>query len=375
MKKGNVSSSSFNHVKVAAQHHRDEILEKISSIIRSGIFLNGEENKMWEKNLATFLGGGHVVSVASGHDALSLALSFLHLSSHDEVIFPVNAYPTAFPAALSGARMVPADVDENGQLDLRELEKKVNKRTKAIILVHLYGLVGDIEGIHDLAKRNKSILIEDCAQSFGSSYKHKLVGTFGDIACFSFYPTKNLGTFGDGGALWTRHKHMREYFIKARSYGERKKYESLFPSGHSRLPEIQAGILNIFFKHIGIDFKKRAQVANYYKKRLQGSKLSERIRVLESHPQSNSVQHLFVVEMQKRDALRSYLSDKDIPTSIHYSYPVHLVPAFSFLGYKKGDFPVAERLSKNMVSLPFSPFLSEREVDSIVDTIQGFYHD
>lgn len=372
MRKGNNPTISFNHIALHAQRHSVEITEKISDIIQSGVFINGKENATLERNLSQLL-GGYVATTASGNDALFLALLSLHLSHQDEVIFPVNAYPTAFPIGLSGAKMVPVDVDENGQLDSREVMKKINKNTKAIVLVHLYGLVGDLEVIRSLAKKHYIVFIEDCAQAFGTLYNGKFVGTLGDIACFSFYPSKNLGTLGDGGALWTRHKSYYEYVIRARSYGEKNKYNSFFLSGHSRLPEIQAGILNIYSRDIEADFEKRKRAAHQYKKRFEKEKLFSKVRVLASHPQSVPVQHLFVIEAKKRNRLRIYLGKKRIPTLIHYPRPIHLVPAFSPLAYKKGDFPVAEHLSRRMISLPFHPYLSETDIDYIVRAIKEFY--
>lgn len=365
----------FNDVALKAKRFEKEIIQAVSKVVESGVFFNGPQTHQLEKRLTTHLGGGFVTSVASGHDALTLALSALSLKSDDEVIFPVNVFPTAFPVALCGAKPVPVDVDKNGQLDPRKLAKKVNKKTKAIVLVHLYGLVGDLDAILDIAKRGKITLIEDCAQAFKSMYDGKPVGTFGDIGCFSFYLTKNLSTLGDGGALYTRDKRFYEFFLKAISYGEEKKYFSDFLSGHSRLPEIQAGILNLYFSDVRNNFRKRKEIASYYRKRLQEEDLLSYVRPLSSLPKSDPVPHLFVVETKERDGLRTHLDRRGIATHVHYPYPIHLMPAFSFLEKKLGDFPMAEKLSQNILSLPFHSFLSSSEINYIIKAIQEFYLD
>lgn len=369
----NISNSSiaFNSIALSAHKNKKKIIKKFLKIIDSGIFLDGKENSLLEKNIRLFLKEGYVTLTASGHDSILLALQSLNLKSKDEVILPVNAYPTVFPVVLSGAKPVFCDVDINGQLNPESLKNKITKNTKAVIFVYLYGLIEEIEKIKKIIEDRNIFLIEDCAQSFGSLYNGKLVGTFGDISCFSFYPTKNLYTFGDGGAIYTRHKNLHEFFRRARSYGEEKKYYSYFVSGHSRLPEIQAGILNCFFKNFKIECKRKKIICQDYKNKLKN--LNNFVRPLESSLKSDSVQHLFVIEAKKRDQLKTYLENKKIPTFIHYPVPIHLLPAFQFLNYKKGDFLMAERLSKNILSLPFHPYLLTSQIEYIVKTIKNFY--
>jgi len=367
------SSIFFNHAILISQKNHKSIIKITSQVVKSGKYFNGLQTKKLEQQLGLYLKNGYITTVASGHDALSLSLSVLNLSQDDEVIFPVNSYPTAFPVAQSGAKPVGADVDENGQLDPRNLAEKISNKTKAVVLVHLYGLTGDVNAIRSLIKGKEIVLIEDCAQAFGTSYNNQTVGTFGDIGCFSFYPTKNLATLGDGGALWTKHKKYYEYFLKAKLYGERKRYYSLFLSGHSRIPEIQAGILNLYFKRIDGDFKKRKDVAKEYREEIERQGLSKFVRCLISHKNSDSAQHLFVIEVSGREKLRNHLFFNNIETHIHYPYPIHLLPAFSHLGYKKGDFPIAERLSSNILSIPFHQFISRNDIKKIVKIIKNFY--
>lgn len=364
---------SFTDVKERARQDRRNIMRMISGVLDEGIFLHGAQNSRLEEKLCSFLGGGYIKTVASGHDTLLLALQSLHLSPRDEVIFPVNSYPTAFPVALSGARPVPVDVDENGQINPKEVEKKITNRTKAIIAVHLYGLVGDIEKIRALTRKNKLVLIEDCAQSLGACFKGRTVGTWGDISCFSFYPTKNAGTIGDGGAIWTRNTKYHQFFTQARSYGEKIRYKSLFISGHSRLPEAQAGVISLYLARFGRELEKKKKIALMYYQAFRRKKLLSYMTFLSTSTQSTPSYHLMVVRAQKRDKLQAFLKKYHIESLIHYPYPVHLVPAFSHLGFKKGDFPCAEGLAKEIISLPFHAFLRRHDIEYIADIIRVFY--
>ncbi len=342
-------------------------------IVDSGIYFNGLQVKKLEKSLKQFLKTPFITTLASGHDALSLSLSCLNLKEDDEIIFPVNSYPTAFPVCLSKGKPVPIDVDENGQMSLEALKKALNNKTKAVVLVHLYGNTTNIGGIKKLLEGKKITLIEDCAQSFGTTYKGLPTGTIGDIGCFSFYPTKNLATLGDGGAICTKNEAFSKYFLMAKSYGESQRFNSAFLSGHSRIPELQAGVLNFYFKKIKPKFNKRAELAQYYRKRIKEENLEEFIHPLSSDPESNPVPHLFVIRAKKRDSLKKFLHKNGVETGIHYPYPIHLLKAFAFLGYKLGDFPNAERQAAQILSLPINPFLKKETIDKIIKLIAKFY--
>ncbi len=285
----------------------------------------------------------------------------------------MNAYPTAFPVCLSKGKPVPVDVDQNGQIDPLDVAKKITTRTRVIIIVHLYGLVGNINKIQEIIRGKNIILIEDCAQALGSFYKNRKVGTIGDIGCFSFYPTKTISTLGDGGFIATNNKKFFEYFNKAVSYGEKKRYESQFISGHSRIAEIQAGIINVLFFYIHKTFLRRKAVADYYRKIITKRGLNKFVSLCVSVKESEPVEHLFVIKANKRDKLQQYLFKRGIETLVHYPTPIHLLPAFSYLNYKKGDFPQAEKLSSQILSLPFHPYLSKSEIDYIINTINTFY--
>lgn len=364
---------AFNEAALKPQHHKKELIKAFMSVIDSGISLHGSQNELLLKNLQHYLKNPFVILTSSGHSALQSALTSLFLKSTDEVIFPVNSYPTAFPIALSQAKPIPVDVDANGLIDPKQVIKKITKNTKAIVLVHLYGLVANIDEIKRITKKRDIVLIEDCAQAFGSYYKGKPVGVFGDISCFSFYPTKNIATLGDGGALWTKHKKLYHYSEKAVSYGEDKRYQSEFVAGHSRLPELQAAALNVYLKSIDKEIELKKAICEEYFQCIKYFKLEPFVRPLFHKKNSSPNLHLFVVETKKREKLKEYLMKKGITTSIHYPLPIHLVPAFSYLKYSRGSFPVAERLSQNILSLPFHSYITKNHVRYIIKVVKDFY--
>lgn len=364
----------FNAVTFSARKHKRALITRLGAIIDRGTFLSGPENKLFEQNIKSRLGGGFVTPVASGHDALLLALLALRPKSTDEVLFPVNAYPTAFPIALAGVRPVPVDVDDNGQLDPKALEQAITPQTKAVIAVHLYGLIGELGVIKKICQKKKLVLIEDCAQAFGSTYHSRPAGTLGDIGCFSFYPTKNLGALGDGGAIWTKNKKWYEFFLAAKAYGEKTRYESEFISGHSRLPELQAGALNVYLGHFDNEAGRRRSVWALYDRQVKKAHLDNFLRLLISNRASDPVPHLLVVDVDRRDGLRQFLVSRGIPTLIHYPTPVHLVAAFAPLHLPKGSFPCAERLAGRILSLPFHPYLTRGQVYRVVQSIREYYH-
>ncbi len=365
------STIQVGNLQKRTKEYRKEILSAIRSVLDSGVYLHGEWNKKLTSQLARYFPGGHILTVGSGHDALMLALQSLHLGPTDEVIFPVNVYPTAFPVCMGNWKPVPVDVDQNGLIDPAKVRQTITPRTKAIITVHLYGLVAPIDEIKKSIGTQRISIIEDCAQAIGSMYHGRHVGTLGDIGCFSFYPTKNIGTFGDGGALWVKKKKNADFIRMAASYGERNRYQSEFLSGHSRMPEIQAAIASVMLKHFHHEINKRNRLSLLYRKELGGVK---EIRVLYTSPDgARPLAHLFVIAAARRDLLREYLRVHGVETSIHYPVPVHMLPAFAKLNARKGRFPVAEELSGQILSLPFYTGLTTRAVHRIAKFIKKFY--
>ncbi|KKR71954.1 MAG: pleiotropic regulatory protein [Microgenomates group bacterium GW2011_GWC1_41_8] len=364
---------AFNALPESIINAQSKLLNKCKKIFSSsGNYLYGRENKQFERNLKRYFKTKYALTLASGHDGLLLSLNSLHLTKYDEVIFPVNAYPTAFPVLLSGAKPVPADIDENGQLSIPDVISKITNKTKVIITVYLYGLTGNLDQLLKVVKEYDTILLEDCAQAFGTHYKGKPVGTFGNAGCFSFYPTKNLGTLGDGGAVITNNIDLHTYLLQAKAYGEQRRYKSAFISGHSRLPELQAGILNVFFENFTSVMRKKKQLYRAYMNVFERSNISD-VMILRSDPYSDPMPHLFVIRAAKRNKLKQYLQKKCIPTLIHYPYPIHKVRAFQTSIYTKRNFPAAERFSKEILSLPFHEYLAENDIEYIVKSIKAFY--
>lgn len=363
----------FNEANLKPRKFRGKILDLVSRVIDNGHFVLGSENLKLEKNLARFLDSGTVITVGSGHDALYLALKAIGIKPQDEVIYPENSLCTAYPVYLTGAKSVPVDVDENGQMDPARLKAKISPQTKAVILVHLYGLIGNLDEIQKIIGNKDIYLIEDCAQSLGASYKGQKAGTFGDISCYSFYPTKNLGTMGDGGAIWTKSKALYKKFMELRNYGEIDKYWSTDISTHSRLAEIQAGILNVYFPSLGKDIVRRRELYNYYRDQIKKTGLDKYLRPFISITESQPAPHLFVVEAKSRDKLIAYLKDKKIPVMIHYPYGLWEIPGFKNLKLKASDFPIASRQHKSILSLPFYPDLTRADIDLILGEIKKFY--
>jgi len=364
---------AFNEASLKPQHYKKDLMKAFSSVIESGIFLHGSQNALLLKKLKRYLKNPFVILTSSGHNALQSALTSLFLKPNEEVIFPVNSYPTAFPIALSQGKPVPVDVDQNGLIDPQKVARKINSKTRAIVAVHLYGLSVDINALKKIIGQRKIVLVEDCAQAFGTKYNERHVGSFGDFSCFSFYPTKNLATLGDGGALYTKKKKQYDFFRRLISYGEKLQYQSEFVAGHSRLPELQAAVLNVYLKSLDQEIRRKRVIREEYFHYIRQFQLASLLRPLFHSNNSSPNLHLFVVEVKKRDALREYLRKKGVGTSVHYPLPIHLVPAFSYLGYRKGSFPVAERLSRNILSLPFHSYITKKHIRYIINTIREFY--
>jgi len=347
----------FIDLKTQFQAEKDKLQPVINRVLKSGIYLMGPELEKFEKEFANYLKTKHVIGVDSGTDALTLTIKALGLTRQDEVIVPANAYPTAFGIAASNVSLRLCDVDPNtANLTPKTISSALTSKTKAIIAVHLYGLPAPMKEINKLAKKHKLFVIEDCAQASIA---------FGDLACFSFYPTKNLACLGDGGAIATNSSRLAKKLKQLRMYGEKQRYQSLTVSTHSRLDEIQSAILRVRLKTLSKQVKKRRQLANYYRSQLPVKML------LADSP--NHAYHLFVVKTLRRDKLQKYLFERKIQTAIHYPKPIHLQPAFRHLGYRRGDFPNTEKLSRQVLSLPLYPYVSKQDQDKIIRVINKFY--
>ena len=350
---------------------KKEVDRAIQTVLSRGNFILGEEVAAFEKEFASYIGIPYGVGVASGTDALTLAMRALGLSKDDEVIIPVNSYPTFFGVAMSGVSVRFVDCNESGNISIEDLKKRIAQKTKAIVVVHLYGNPADVIGVCNLLKtlnRTDIKIIEDCAQAHGATIGKKRVGTFGDIACFSFYPSKNLGAYGDGGMVLTKHKEIADQIRALRMYGEIKRYETKEVSGVSRLDELQAAILRVKLHHLDAWNDRRRAIAKEYSKRLNNLKNCSVISY-----ETGACYHLFVIRTRQRETLKGYLEQHGIGTAVHYPIPLHLVKAYTAFGYKHGDFPIAEKISKEILSLPIYPELSNTNIVHVSSVINKFF--
>ncbi len=339
----------------------------IQRVLDSGVYILGQEVANFETNLSKYIGTKFAVGLASGTDALTLAIKSFGLQKGESILMPANVYPTVFGVALSGVKIRLADVNQDSlNIDIENIKKYYTKDVKAILVVHLYGNPVDLSPIIKFCKEKKLYLIEDCAQAAGSEYKGKKVGSFGDVACFSFYPTKNLGTYGDGGAVLTNNKDVYEAIKSLRMYGERGRYNSTELGYNSRLDEIHAAILSVKLKYLDKWNSKRRKIASIYISLL--SKYN--VDVVKENVLGKSNFHLFVIKTSNREKIMNHLKSKDIPSVIHYPLPIHYVKSFSFLGYKKGAFPIAEKTANQILSLPIYPDILRKDVLEICESIK-----
>ncbi len=342
------------------------------AVCAKGDFILGAAVTQFESEFARYTGTKFAIGVASGTDALKLMMQVAGITKGDEVIMQANTFiASALPAIELGATPVFVDCDEAGAIDVEAVSRAITKKTKAILPVHLYGTPAPMIALMKLAKKHKLLLLEDAAQAHGSSIQGKKMGALGDMAAFSFYPGKNLGAFGDGGAIVTNNAHFAEAVQILRNIGQKKKYDHVRLGTNSRLDTLQAAVLSVKLKYLDVWNRKRISIARQYRTRLTGvGDLT-----LPAAPAEGTIQnyHLFVLQTARRDALMKHLEDAGIHTGIHYPVPLHLTPALSFLRYKKGAFPHAERRAETMLTIPIYAELTVREVEYIVKTIRKFF--
>lgn len=365
----------FVDLKAQYKSIKKDIDGAVSSVISGAHFVQGPEVSLFEKEFAEYLGASYCIGVNSGTDALILGIRSLGLSPGDEVIVPVNTFiATALGVTENGLKPVFVDMnpDDYG-ISLTDLKKKITKKTKAIIVVHLYGKPDKLDDIQKIIKASgqKIYLIEDACQAHGARYNNKRVGGTGVFSAFSFYPGKNLGAYGDGGAIVTNDETLAQKFRMAREYGQKVKYRHESLGINSRLDTLQAAILRTKLTHLDVWDKKRQQLAAYYTKKLQA--LSAHVKTPRDFANRKSVFHLYVIDVDNREALLKYLNDRGIQSLIHYPIPLHMQKAFGYLMYKKGDFPNAEKSADRILSLPMFPELTKQQIDFIVSTITKFY--
>jgi dTDP-4-amino-4,6-dideoxygalactose transaminase len=340
-----------------------EIDKAIWHVLESGQFILGTNVAALEHEVAKYLGVECAVGVASGTDALILALRALGIGAGDEVIVPTYTFfATAEAVVLAGATPVLVDIEADTYcLDMRQVADKITLRTKAIIPVHLYGHPADMTPLLEVARAYKLNVIEDNAQAFGAEYDGRKTGSFGDAGCLSFFPSKNLGAFGDGGMVVTNSNEVADRVRIFGSHGWRKKYYPEVIGANSRLDELQAAILRVKLRYVDRWNERRRDLARQYTQQL--SSLS--IAVPKEHPQAKSVYHLYIIRVKERERVRQCLGAGGIASAIYYPQPLHLTEPFRNQ-YKQGDFPVAEQASEETLALPLYPEMSSQQVDDVV---------
>ncbi|MCI9077141.1 MAG: DegT/DnrJ/EryC1/StrS family aminotransferase [Dorea sp.] len=349
--------------------YQNELEEKALKVLRSGWYILGPEVKAFEEEFAGYLGGKYCVGLASGLDALWIAFRALGIGKGDEVIVQANTYiASVMGITMNGATPVFVEPDEYYNIDAAKIEEKISDRTRAILVVHLYGQASNMKVIVDIAHKHNLKLVEDCAQSHGACFDGQKTGTFGDIGCFSFYPSKNLGAFGDAGAIVTNEPQIAEDVRVIRNYGSEKRYYNKVVGANSRLDELQAGLLRVKLAHIGeMELEKRVLCEKYLAD-IHNDKIElPRVRTGATH-----IWHQFVIRCPQRDKLMDYLKDKGIGTIIHYPIPPHLSEAYGYLGYREGAFPITEQYAKETLSLPLYNGMTSEEQDYIIDALNAF---
>jgi len=349
---------------------KSEIDEATSRVLESGTYILGKEVEDFESSFADYLGVKHAISVASGTDALLISLRAIDLKPDDEVIVPVFTFVSpAEVAALLGAKPVFVDVEKDSfNIDVSKIEPAITAKTKAIIPVHLYGQSADVDDIKEIVGNRNLYIVEDCAQSVGATYKGAKVCCRGHLGAVSFFPTKNLGCFGDGGAVLTNDDSLTQQLKAIRSHGSRRKYEHSHLGTNSRLDAIQAAILKVKLKHLDEWNQRRREIAETYSGEL--SSLVEVPVVLEKR---DHIFHQYTIKFKDRDKLMTHLKGRGVACAVHYPRPLHQQPAYSYLGHKEGDFPVSEELSGQVLCLPIYSELSDAEIDAVVEGVKSYF--
>lgn len=350
---------------------KPEIDAAIQRTIDNTAFILGPEAKKFEEHFAEFCNVKHAIGLDSGTAALHLALIALNVGAGDEVITTPHTFvATAEPISLLGARPVFVDIDpQTYNMDPNRLEAAITSRTKAIIPVHLYGQPVEMDPVLEIARRHTLPVIEDAAQAHGSEYRGRRIGSMGEMACFSFYPGKNLGAYGDAGALVTNDDTLAQKIRMLRDHGRTTKYEHEISGFGYRLDGIQGAILDVKLKHLPAWNAQRRAHADYY------TELLSNLDVVTPYEPAHirSVYHLYVIRTHKRDALLQHLKEQNIEAGIHYPVPLHLQPVYKNLGYQQGDFPETEQAARDILSLPMYPELSHAQMERVVETIHDFY--
>ena len=352
--------------------HELAINAAVARVLKSGRYILGEEVDGFEREWAGYIGVGHAIAVASGTDALEIALRACQIGPGDEVITTAHtAVATVAAIELAGARPVLVDIEPGTWLmDAAQVERNITARTRAIAVVHLYGQPADLHIISGIARRHKLRVIEDCAQAHGAIFRGRRAGAWGDLGCFSFYPTKNLGAIGDGGAVVTDDHELAERVRRLREYGWRSRYISCTAGMNSRLDEIQAAILRAKLPTLDDDNARRIAIAKQY-----SDALSEYVSVPVLKSERISAFHVYAICTPDQRGLSQFLDRRGVATAVHYPAPIHLQPAYMGRLGNPGDFPVAEYASTHLLSLPIYPELEAQQVSRVIASVRLYFEE
>ncbi len=363
----------FADLKSQYELYKQEIDKAVLDVMSSSMFIMGTEVEKLEKNLASYVGAKHALSVSSGTDALLLALMAYGIKAGDEVITtPFTFIATAEVIALVGAKPVFADIDEKTyNLDVEKVKPLINERTKAIIPVSLYGLPADMNKFAELIKNTDIKLIEDACQSFGATDNGKYSCNYESLGCTSFFPSKPLGCYGDGGAIFTNNDEEANIISNLRNHGQVARYKHKYIGINGRLDAMQAAVLNVKLAHFKDEIAKRIEIGNKYTEKIKSAYKGDQADIITPYiPEGKvSVYAQYSIRVKNREAVSKKLNENGIPTAIHYPIPLHLQECYNNCGFKEGDLPISEQVSKEIMSLPMSAFLKEDDQDYIVETL------
>ena len=351
------------------QLYQEEFEKKALEVLRSGWYVLGREVSSFEEEFAAYTGAKHCVGLASGLDALWIAFRVLGIGKGDEVIVQGNTYiASVMGITINGATPVFVEPDRYFNMDVSQIENRITEKTKAILVVHLYGQASNMAPIMEIARKHNLRVVEDCAQSHGACFQGKMTGTFGDIGCFSFYPSKNLGAFGDGGAIVTNDCGLAEEVRIFRNYGSEKRYYNKIVGTNSRLDELQAGLLRVRLSHMQeLEDEKRRICSRYLTELCHEDILLPGIREGATH-----IWHQFVIRTERRGELIDYLNQKEIGTIIHYPLPPHLSEAYQYLNICRGSLPVTEHYAETVLSIPLYNGMTDEEQGFVIEAVNNF---
>jgi dTDP-4-amino-4,6-dideoxygalactose transaminase len=366
----------FLDLKAQYAQIRDEVETAVTRVLESQQFILGPEVSALEQELVAALNAHFAIGCASGSDALLLALMALEIGPGDEVVTPPFTFvATAGSIARLGATPVFVDIDpDTFNLDPAKLAATITSRTRAIMPVHLFGLSADMDPILKIADTHGIPVIEDAAQTILARYRNQMIGTIGKMGCFSFFPSKNLGGYGDGGLITTNDSALAAKLKLLRAHGSRTKYDYDIIGVNSRLDALQAAVLRVKLRHLDSWTEQRRLHAADYNQLFKERGLTSHVHTPSSPPQCHHVYNQYTIRVERRDELKHFLADRGIPSEIYYPSPLHLQPAFTCLGHKRGDFPVSEQVCNQVLSLPVYPELSHSQQALVVQAIADFYH-